>query len=201
MDEQGDGLLSWCKPDWQVIKAAPRAFIISVLAVGVLELVALYWVFHANLEIKNDLIASKTETIAMLEKKLLTLPVPIATPQIESDTTKPAETTRDVSLFLQFSDSNTVPTEIRQTNVPFWRALYSPSASVKDNKGKQLFSVPPHWFIVLWFDKPAIYRQMLARCAGSDSLNCAVHESNDRFAIITIAGDVSLATLEVSVKQ
>jgi hypothetical protein len=39
--------------------------------------------------------------------------------------TKPEETTRDVALFLQFSDEHTVPKEIRQTNVLSWYALYT----------------------------------------------------------------------------
>lgn len=65
--EKGDGLLSWCKPDWEVIRAAPTAFIISALAIGILEFGGLYWMFHTSIEMKNDHIEN-------LERKITTFP-------------------------------------------------------------------------------------------------------------------------------
>ncbi len=118
---------------------------------------------------------------------------------------KPEEKTRDVALFLQFSDEHTIPKEIRQTNVLSWYALYTESIYVKTEDVNQKtvggFSVPPRWSIFMLFNKPASYRQMLASCVGSESLKCAVQFSNDRYAIITATGDISRATLEISVLQ
>lgn len=118
---------------------------------------------------------------------------------------KSDETTHDVSLFLQFTDEHAIPKEIHQTNIRFWRALFTPSiyGDTKDanNQFTRVFSVPPHWYIILWFEKPARYRQMFVKCVGSENLSCAVQESNDSFAIVSVVGDVSRATLEASVVQ
>lgn len=116
---------------------------------------------------------------------------------------KSRETTHDVSIFFQFSDDHTIPKEIRQTNVLSWYALYTESIYVEmtdDNKKpKGGFSVPPRWTIFLLFKKPATFRQMLAVCVGHESLKCAVQFSNDQYAIITAIGDVTRATLDISV--
>jgi hypothetical protein len=108
----------------------------------------------------------------------------------------------DVALFLQFSDVRSVPTEIRQTNVTYWRALFSPSAYLNgEDINKKTFHneiVPPHWFLVMSFNRPAKYRQLIPKCLGSANLNCAILEANSRFAIVTISGDVTKATVEIS---
>lgn len=115
----------------------------------------------------------------------------------------PEDTTNNVSLFLQFSDEHTIPKEIRQANIFSWYALYTESIYVdtldQSNKSIGGFSVPPRWSVFILFKKPVVYRQMLAKCAGAKNPQCAVQFSNDRYAIITITGEVELATLDVSV--
>ena len=116
---------------------------------------------------------------------------------------KSEETVNHAALFLQFADGQTVPKEIRQTNVLSWYALYTESIFVdtKDQNKKSVggFSLPPRWNIFVLFKKPASYRQMLATCVGSESLKCAVAFSNDRYAIVTATGDIQRATLDISV--
>lgn len=70
MDEQGGGWSSWCKPEWQVIRAAPRAFVSSVLALSILIAIGLYWLFHENLQMKTDLIGSLKEKEEQLKKEM-----------------------------------------------------------------------------------------------------------------------------------
>jgi len=115
---------------------------------------------------------------------------------------KSEEAAHDVALFLQFTDGHTVPKEIRQTNVLSWYALYTESIYVdtkdKNNQSVGGFSVPPRWSVFVLFKRPASYRQMLATCLGSESLKCAVAFSNDRYAIVTATGDVTRATLDIS---
>jgi hypothetical protein len=114
----------------------------------------------------------------------------------------PEDIAHDVSLFLQFSDLQTVPKEVRQTNVLSWYALFTDSIFVNtlDENKKPIggFSVPPSWSIFVLFKKPASYRQMLAVGVRPESLKCAVPFSNDRYAIITATGDVTRATLDIS---
>ncbi len=117
--------------------------------------------------------------------------------------TAPEDTTNNAALFLQFSDDQTVPREIRQTNILSWYALYTESIYVDTLNHEQKpiggFSVPPRWTVFMLFKKPTIYRQMLAACVGHESLKCAVQFSNDRYAIITVIGSVTRATLDISV--
>jgi hypothetical protein len=114
-------------------------------------------------------------------------------------------TAKDASLFLQFTDEHTIPKEIRQTNVLSWYALYTESIYVNtQNEQKQSlggFSVPPRWTVFILFKNPITYRQMIAKCAGDKTPHCAVQFSNDRYAIITLAGEVSHNTLDVSIIQ
>lgn len=109
----------------------------------------------------------------------------------------------DSSLFLQFSDSHSVPKGIRDKNVRSWYALYTESIYVDqvDASGRPLpggFQVPPRWTVFVLFKDPAVYKQMIATCAGPNNPKCQVAYSTDRYAIVTIVGDASLATLDVS---
>lgn len=108
----------------------------------------------------------------------------------------------DIALFLQFSDDHTVPVEIRQTNVMSWYALYTESITVtltdENKQPKEGFSVPPRWTVFLVFKDPATYRQMLAKCGGTNAPKCAVQFSNDRYAIVTLTGSVAGTTLDIS---
>lgn len=187
--------------EWLVISRAPVTFFSALFAAVLVSSYLIYqYGFRDILEMKNDLINSYQQRIALLL-------VPGPTPQAESNCRptkseksnhvieEPAE---DVGLSLQFSDERTIPKEIRQSNVRFWRALFTPSLSIKDDKGIKLFSVPPNWIVFVYFERPASYRQMFANCSVK-GLECTVHESNNQFAIVIIAGDASLARLEVSV--
>ena len=56
--EEGGGLFSWLKPEWQVIKGAPWSFAVSVLFFGAIILFITFLFFHENIQRKDDLIAS-----------------------------------------------------------------------------------------------------------------------------------------------
>lgn len=106
-------------------------------------------------------------------------------------------------LFLQFSDQHTVPVEKAQTNILSWYALYTESIYVnfQNEKQEQVGSaaVPPRWTVFLLFEKRMHYRQMIASCKGNgQQLKCDVAASTDRFAIITVVGDVTNATVELT---
>jgi len=109
----------------------------------------------------------------------------------------------DTNLFLQYSDSHSVPVERGQKNIRYWYALYTESISVdtKDINGKSLggLSVPPQWAIFIIFDKSPIFRQMTATCAGPNNPKCQVQTANSAYAIVSIVGDATNATLEVNI--
>jgi hypothetical protein len=109
----------------------------------------------------------------------------------------------ETNLFLQFLDSHSVPVERNPRNISRWYALYTESIYVdtKDADGKSLggFSVPPRWTVFMMFKKPPIFRQMVATCRGSNNPKCDVATSNSAYAIITVVGDVTGATLDVSI--
>jgi hypothetical protein len=108
----------------------------------------------------------------------------------------------DSSLFLQFSDGHTVPKGIKQKNVLSWYALFTESIYVDqldaDKKSLGGWQVPPRWSVFMLFKDPAVYKQMIATCSGPNNPKCQVAYSDSRYAIVTIVGDVSLATLDVS---
>lgn len=72
MDEQA-GWFSWCKPEWEVIRGAPRSFSVSLLAISILIVVGTYWVFHANLDLKNDMISSLKDERDRLNAEIVKL--------------------------------------------------------------------------------------------------------------------------------
>jgi hypothetical protein len=109
----------------------------------------------------------------------------------------------ETNLFLQFSDSHSVPVEKNPRNISNWYALYTESIHVdtKDAEGKSLggFSVPPRWAVFIMFEKPPIFRQMVAVCRGPNNPTCSVSTSNTTYVVISITGDVTGATLDVSI--
>lgn len=70
LHDQGGGWFSWCKPEWTVIRQAPRAFAVSVIAICVLIGCGLYWVFKANIDLKNDLITSLRDDQQRLKSEI-----------------------------------------------------------------------------------------------------------------------------------
>jgi hypothetical protein len=108
----------------------------------------------------------------------------------------------ETNLFLQFSDSHTTPIEKNPRNISNWYALYTESVYVdaKDADGNSVggFSVPPRWTVFLMFERPPKFRQMVATCLGPNQPKASVQTANSVYAIITILGDVTSATLEVS---
>jgi uncharacterized protein YneF (UPF0154 family) len=109
----------------------------------------------------------------------------------------------ETNLFLQFSDSHSVPVEKNPRNIRHWYAHYTESIYVDTNdaEGKSLggFSVPPRWTIFIMFENPPIFRQMITTCLGPKTPKAALQTSNSAYAIISIVGDVTSATLEVSI--
>lgn len=109
----------------------------------------------------------------------------------------------DTSLFLQFSDAHTAPIEKNQRNIQAWYALFTASIYVdaQDVNGKSVgsFNVPPRWNVFVLFDKPPIFRQVVSECRGPNNPKCAVQTANGLFSIVSIEGDVTGATLEVSI--
>jgi hypothetical protein len=108
----------------------------------------------------------------------------------------------ETNLFLQFSDCNSVPVEKNPRNIRHWFASFSESIFVdtKDSEGHSLggFSVPPRWVVFLIFEKRPLYRQMIAVCKGPNSPQAIVQVSNAEYAVVSINGDVTSATLEIS---
>ncbi|UDL87977.1 hypothetical protein LGH82_22830 [Mesorhizobium sp. PAMC28654] len=109
----------------------------------------------------------------------------------------------ETNLFLQFSDSSSIPVEKNPRNIRHWYALYTESIHVdtRDEDGKSFggFSIPPRWAVFMMFEKPPVFRQMIAICCGPNNPTCSVSTSNATFAVISIAGDVTGATLDVSI--
>jgi hypothetical protein len=108
-----------------------------------------------------------------------------------------------VALFMQFSDQKTVPKEIRSINVRSWYALYTDSIYIRIiNNGKDVptdaAQVPPRWSVFILFDRPATFRQMLANCVGGELIKCDVATFTDQYAIVTVVGDVTHATLDIT---
>jgi hypothetical protein len=108
--------------------------------------------------------------------------------------------------FWQFSDSTTVPVEKKNTNIRNWYALYTESIKVtlQDADRKPTgegFSVPSRWTILLLFKEDTKVRQMVADCKGPNAPHCQVQTINEKFAILTILGDVTLSTLEISTTE
>jgi hypothetical protein len=175
------------KKELASVKKAPVIFITAVLFVAVPLGIGLYVVF--NWQMWNVIQMQKDE-IASYQKKQ---PLPLSSVD--------EETAHDVALFLQFTVEHVDPKEISQKNILYWRALYAPSAflDIEQKQKASRVSTPPHYFVVMWFAMPVSYRQMFPKCVGAPSLQCVVHEANNRFAIISMTGDVTGATLELSV--
>ena len=133
--------------------------------------------------------------------------VGLATGLVVGEQRKPIDTDEpqliETNLFLQFSDAHSIPIEKNPRNIRNWYALYTESIYVdmKDAEHKSLgsFAVPPRWAIFMMFEKPPIFRQMVAVCRGPNNPTCTVSTSNASYAVISIAGDVTGATLDVSI--
>lgn len=173
------------------VRKAPFTFVIAVAVTGLFVGGSLYWVFNWEmwnvLEMRNARITELIERLA-------------GSPKANTE-----EKVNDLALFLQFSDDHTEPKEIRQTNVKYWRSVnsegYHLDQKEKNGKSKTILSVPYRWWIFIVFNKPVQYRQMFAKCPISDRFQCSLGYHNSEIAIIWLAGDVSQATLEVSVTQ
>jgi hypothetical protein len=61
--------------------------------------------------------------------------------------------------------------------------------------------VPPRWTVFIIFDKPPIIRQLLATCNGPNKPRCSVQTANSAYAIILVEGDITNATLDISLAQ
>jgi len=130
----------------------------------------------------------------------------IAIGLIIGQTRKPSDSDEpqiiETNLFLQFSDAHSVPVEKNPRNIRNWYALYTESIYVdtKDKDGKSLggFSVPPRWAVFMMFEKAPVFRQLLATCLGPNTPKCDVQIANASYAIISIVGDMTNATLDVS---
>lgn len=113
-----------------------------------------------------------------------------------------ADVANSAYAFLQFSDAHSVPVEKKTTNILSWYALFTESIYVdtQDANKKSLggVSVPPRWSVFVLFEKPTQIRQMVATCKGPNNPTCAVQHVSDRYAIITVVGDVTLSTLEIT---
>jgi hypothetical protein len=111
----------------------------------------------------------------------------------------------ETGLFLQFTGGSSIPIAKYTKNVRFWYALYTASVTVdtKDKDGKSLggFSIPPQWAIFIIFDKPPIIRQLISTCDGPSKPKCDVSTANSVYAIVTMSGDVTKTTLDISVTQ
>jgi hypothetical protein len=109
----------------------------------------------------------------------------------------------ETNLFLQFSDSHSVPIEKNPRNIKAWYALYTESVYVdaKDKDGNSLggFGVPPRWSVFVLFEKPPIFRQMIATCIGPNQPKCELRTANTTYAVVTMLGDVTGSTFELSI--
>jgi hypothetical protein len=116
----------------------------------------------------------------------------------------PPESATSVYGFWQFTDNTTVPVEKKSDNIANWYASYSESIYVRmeDQEKRQQggFNVPPRWTISILFGRPTKYRQLIATCSRPDT-KCAVQGVSDRFAVLTIVGEVAGMTLELTSTQ
>jgi hypothetical protein len=76
-----DWLLTEIRKEWPLIKGALLLFSIIIVLVSSVIGFVIYQYFRINLEMKNDLIASKNDYIATLEKKPSPIPVPLPIPE------------------------------------------------------------------------------------------------------------------------
>lgn len=107
----------------------------------------------------------------------------------------------NTSLRLQFYGDQRIPTEIYSGNVSNWYAIWTPSATVvaKDAVGKEIerHIFPKNWIIFLIFQKPTKYRQLVVSFSSGGFPPYEVKQSDSRFAIIAISGDIPLGELEI----
>lgn len=108
------------------------------------------------------------------------------------------------SLRIQFYGDQRIPTEIYSENVSNWYTVWSPSAiiSARDAQGKEIERAifPKTWTIFLLFKKPTRYRQLIVSFSSAGFPPYEVKQSDSRFAIITVSGDIPLGELEVNAK-
>jgi hypothetical protein len=105
------------------------------------------------------------------------------------------------SLRVQFYGDEKIPTEIHSENVSNWYAVWSPSAAIisKDAAGKEIerYVVPKTWVVFMLFKKPTKYRQLIVSFSGANFPTYEVKQSDSRFAIVTVSGDIRLGELEI----
>ena len=107
------------------------------------------------------------------------------------------------NLRLEFFADQRPPRELYQSNIGTWYAIWNPSAGISqiDNEGKEISRqvvVPKTWSLFLLFMKPVRYRQILLSASGGDIPNYEIKQSNAKFAIIQIYGDVPKGILEMN---
>jgi hypothetical protein len=108
----------------------------------------------------------------------------------------------ETALFLEFADTTSVPNEKNVKNIKYWCAYHTGSISVneQDITGKQIggFSVPPQWIVFIIFERAPIIQQLLVTCTGLNKPKCDVQAANSAYAVVTAVGDMTNATLEIS---
>ena len=70
---EGTGSDSWLQVEWEVVKGAPRSFLLSLLAVSILIVGGMYWAFHTNLELKTDMIGSLEKENVKFKEEIIAL--------------------------------------------------------------------------------------------------------------------------------
>jgi hypothetical protein len=109
-------------------------------------------------------------------------------------------------LKLEFFGDQRPPRELHQDNIATWYAIWSPTAiiSERDKEGKEVgrqVILPKTWNIFLTFTKPAAYRQILLSLYDGDLPQYEIKQSNPKFAIIQILGDVPKGLLEINAQS
>ena len=123
----------------------------------------------------------------------------------EPPLTPTAATKAEIKLRL-FADGampRTMPTEIRSENIPYWCAIYSSSAALRNpSDGTLLLSIPSHWSVFLLFDRETDYKEMVARyyCETGETPRIHVIQQSRRHAALSIEGLTSSGELDIYVK-
>jgi hypothetical protein len=106
---------------------------------------------------------------------------------------------------LRFNGERQVPIEMKSENVPFWCAIYSPSASLSaDEKSKPLMLIPPSWAITCILGRDTAYKQVVTRFysdIGNDPPTVQVMQQGPRHFCISMSGPTTFGELDIYVQQ
>jgi hypothetical protein len=116
-----------------------------------------------------------------------------------------APTAKCAEISLRFHGEHQIPTEIKSKNIPYWCAIYSPSARLTtEDQSQKLLYIPPHWAIFALFEMETEYKQVVTKFyneSGGDQPIIQVHQQSRKHFALSIAGDITFGELDIHVQQ